>query len=202
MVNPWMEAATEVVAGREPAPAVPVERPRVRAHPCPPVAVQPLEPGARLPRRAVKPGPMVWVLGVHGGAGESTVARCLPESAAAGHAWPVREDAGPVSVLLVARSSTAGLRAVQRAMRDWASHGVPGVEISGLVLIPDAPGKRPRPLREFVELIRGAVPAVWEVPWCEAWRFEEEPSMVTATAGVGRAIQGLIDDVYPTTNGS
>lgn len=160
------------------------------------VAVAP--PGRRLPRVTVADAQpaRVWWLGVHGGAGETTLEQVMSGSRAAGHAWPLRASAGPGAsapmpiVVLVARTDANGLRAAQAAAAEWASGEVP-VTLLGLVLIADAPGRPPRGLRELAQLVEGGVPRTWHVPWCEAWRQGEPPDAKTAP----RAVRILIDAV-------
>jgi hypothetical protein len=108
----------------------------------------------------------------HGGAGESTLERLLPGSKAAGHAWPISPSrARPARVLLVARTNFSGLTAAQRALRDWASGAVP-VQLDGLVLMADAPGRLPKELRALSQLVASAAPGrSWQLPWQPAWRL-------------------------------
>ncbi len=130
----------------------------------------------RLPRRVVTAPAPVWWVGVHGGSAESTLARLLPGSRATGHAWPQLasdREAGPLPVVLTARSSLRGLTAAQRAATEWAAGTVPGVELLGLAIVADAPGKLPRPLRDLAALVAGGVPRTWHLPWIEAWRLGE-----------------------------
>ncbi|MFZ0088399.1 MAG: DUF6668 family protein [Solirubrobacteraceae bacterium] len=114
---------------------------------------------------------MWFVLGVHGGAGETTLAALLPGAGAADHAWPLSPDPRrPARVLLVARTSHAGLLAAQHALRDWAS-GAVAAELLGLVLMADAPGRLPRQLRPLADLVASATPRIWELPWQAHWRL-------------------------------
>ena len=173
-VNPWLShlepAAPRPAVARpalsEPAPTVPLT-------PQPGVAA----PGAdqQLPRRLLTRGELstlVWWVGAHGGAGETSLERLLTGSRAADHAWPISPDrARPARTILIARTSYTGLTAAQRALRDWGSGSV-SVELLGLVLIADAPGKLPKELRALVDLIDGAAPgATWLLPWQPDWRF-------------------------------
>jgi hypothetical protein len=121
-------------------------------------------------RSSAAPSGAVWVLGSHGGAGESTVAALSPTWQEAGHAWPA---SGPV--LLVARTSLRGLTAAQHAARHWAS-GAVGAQLVGLVLVADAPGHIPKPLRDLAQVVRGGVPRTWQLPWREAWRLGANPA--------------------------
>lgn len=114
-----------------------------------------------------------WWLGVHGGAGVTTLAQAVPGGRDAGRAWPV--SARSQQVVLVARSSASGIAAAQNAARQWASGMVTGVDLLGLVVVADAPGRRPRVLQDSVRLVSGAVPRLWEIPWVEPWRLGAPP---------------------------
>ncbi|MEU9451755.1 DUF6668 family protein [Streptomyces sp. NPDC048277] len=135
--------------------------------------VPPPEQG--LPHASSHPdiGQAWWWLGVHGGAGVTTLEQAVPGGRDAGRVWPV--SARPQRVVLVARSGAHGVRAAQHAARQWASGTVTGVELLGLVVVADAPGRRPRTLQDLVRLVSGAVPRLWEIPWVEAWRLGEPP---------------------------
>ncbi|MQA03538.1 MAG: hypothetical protein GEV07_12735 [Streptosporangiales bacterium] len=119
-----------------------------------------------------------WAVGVHGGAG---VTRLVSGMAAGGYDvsqhWPV-VPAGVKArpLLLVARTDQHGLRAAQDAIREWFWRLTPpGFDLAGLVLMADAPGKLPPPLRNQARTLAGSVPRVWHIPWVEEWRFGEQP---------------------------
>ncbi|WP_326798179.1 hypothetical protein OG946_24615 [Streptomyces sp. NBC_01808] len=114
-----------------------------------------------------------WWLGVHGGAGVSTLERAVPGGRDAGRAWPASVRTEPV--VLVARSSAHGLEAAQNAAQQWASGMVTGIDLLGLVVVADVPGRRPKVLQNLVRLVSGAVPRMWEIPWVEPWRLGEPP---------------------------
>ncbi|MEO7017078.1 MAG: DUF6668 family protein [Leifsonia sp.] len=119
----------------------------------------------------------LWWLGVHGGAGENTLSATVPESRAAGHAWPISHDGLPSNVILVARSNANGLAAAQRAATEWASGALPTIRLLGLVIVADSHGKLPKPLRDLAQVVSGGVPQVWQIPWVEAWRLGEPVSL-------------------------
>ncbi|MGP3973544.1 DUF6668 family protein [Streptomyces sp. 8N114] len=119
-------------------------------------------------------GPGWWWLGVHGGAGVSTLEQAVPGGRDAGRAWPAADE--PQPVVLVARSSANGLKAVRNAAQQWGSQLVTGIELLGLVVVADAPGRRPRALRDLLHLVSGTVPRLWEIPWVEEWRLGEPPT--------------------------
>jgi hypothetical protein len=94
-------------------------------------------------------------------------------------------------VLLVARSHASGLCAAQAAARQWAAGVLPYVRLLGLVVIADAPGKRPKPLSELVRLISGGVPQLWELPWVEALRLGENPDQTKLPSAYSRLANDL-----------
>lgn len=151
-------------------------------------------PARRLEARDA--GVAVWWLGVHGGAGESTLEELFSGSRAAGHAWPLGgTDADRPRVVLVARTNARGLRCTQNAIRDYAGAGL-AVRLVGLVLIADAPGRLPRALRDLAALTAGGVARVWWLPWVEAWRAGQAP----APANSPRAVRGLLGDLRAITS--
>ncbi len=147
----------------------------------------------RLPRRelAADERAAVWWLGAHGGAGESTLEELFSGSRAAEHAWPlVPFGEPPARVVLLARTHAHGLKAAQLAIRDWAADGVT-VLLLGLLLIADAPGRLPHALRQLTDLIAGGAPAVWRLPWVEAWRLGDLPGPANAPKVVRRLREDL-----------
>ena len=113
----------------------------------------------------------VWVIGVHGGAGETTVAVALSGSGT-DRRWP-RAEGAPARVLLVARTHLSGLRAAQRTGQQWAAGATPEVDLLGLVLVPDAPGRLPKQLRDFALVVAGGFPRSWPLRWEEGLRMAE-----------------------------
>lgn len=123
-----------------------------------------------LPLSAVGPDPSLWVVGAHGGAGATTWAHLLG-AGDVGCAWP--RPPHPVQVLVVARSNRAGLRAAQATAIQWASGAVEAVDLVGLLLVADAPGRMPKGLRDYARLVKGAFPQVIEMGWVDSWRVQE-----------------------------
>ncbi|WP_427008494.1 DUF6668 family protein [Pseudarthrobacter sp. H2] len=156
-----------------------------------------VEPDAadRLGCRTVAGTATLWVTGAHGGAGESRLAGILEGARATDHAWPVPDDAfGKPSVLLVCRSDLRGLKAARGALIQWASGAGPAVDLLGLAVLADAPGRLPKPLRDFAALIGGGAPRLWILPWVESWRLGD------ATAGPpGRDYQRFATDIAALT---
>jgi hypothetical protein len=157
-----MEVRTEPVSVT-PAPVTGAARPQKG------IAVP--DAADRLPRRYMSGSATLWVVGVHGGAGESTVTRLIDGSRPTEHAWPVIEGAEmPPRVLLVCRSNLNGLESARRALIEWTSPQAPQVELLGLAVLADAPGKLPKPLRDLATIVGGGAPRLWHLPWVEAWR--------------------------------
>lgn len=119
-----------------------------------------------LPIRSADPAShdgTVAVLGCSGGSGESSLATIL-DAHACGHAWP---PGGPV--VLCARTTATGLQAAQAALAQWAA-GAVSVDVLGLALVRDTPGRRPKPLRDLERIVGSGAPHVWEIPWIAQWR--------------------------------
>ena len=184
--NPWL---APVPAPRTAPPPPPRQPPQIQPlAPQPGVAAPDL--AHQLQRRVLLREELlgVWfVLGVHGGAGESTLEALLPAARAADHTWPLSPDPRrPARVLLVARTSHSGLLAAQHALRDWAS-GAVTAELLGLVLMADAPGRLPKQLRLLAGLVASAAPRIWKLPWQAQWRLGQ-PTLQRAS----RELQQLV----------
>ena len=85
----------------------------------------------------------------------------------------------------------------QGAVAQWAAGVLPSVQLLGLAVIADAPGKRPKPLSDLVRLIAGGVPRLWELPWVEAFRLGDPPDRMKpppAYARLIRDVSGLIEN--------
>lgn len=139
--------------------------------------------------------PQLWILGVHGGAGETSIAATRPDWAEAEHRIPVMEPERPGRVLLTCRTHIPGLLAAQAAATQWADGGLAGLDLLGLVLIADAPGRPSRAIRDLAQVVAGGVPRCWRLPWCEAWRHGEHPPAVR----LPRPVTRLLDDLDELT---
>jgi hypothetical protein len=114
-----------------------------------------------------------WWLGVHGGAGVSTLAEFLPGGCDAHRLWPPSpvEPSLPAAVILVCRTHLAGLACARDAIQQWKAYDIPeGLLLAGLVAVADAPGRLPRPQSEALRLVAGITPRLWTVPWLEDLR--------------------------------
>lgn len=145
----------------------------------PQTSVTPPAPGqGGLALRMVRPTATLWVVGAHGGAGETSIAALNPAWEATDHAWPTPSElAARCPSVLVARTHAAGVRAAQKALTQWASGALGhNTQLLGLVLVADAPGRIPKPLRELAAHVSGGAPRTWHVSWMEAWRLGEDPA--------------------------
>jgi hypothetical protein len=193
--HPWLAEPTEPEEALIPA----VEASRDLPRPTQPQPGIPIPDRAdRLPQREVSRPAAVWLVGVHGGAGETTLSAVLEGARSAEHSWPVSRDESQANVILVARSNAHGLAAAQRAATEWASGSLPMVRLLGLVIMADSHGKLPKPLRDLAQVVSGGVPDVWQVPWVEAWRLGEPVTLDTAPKEVralATAVSALITPI-------
>lgn len=186
--NPWLSQQQEPVE-EGPAPVVEAVAPRAWALGV--VSPDVPEPVGAVGTVAVR-GARRWLVGAHGGAGVSTLARLL-EWGDAERSWPVPAVPGEVlEVWVVARTHGAGITAAQDAAVAWASGRMPGVELGGIVWVPDAPKKLSRVLREQKVHVSGAFPTSVTLPWVEGWREEPAGQLPAAPGNVRRALKPLV----------
>ena len=145
----------------------------------------------------------LWVLGAHGGAAESSLAALVPQWRAANHGWP-RVPGHPLRsrVLLTVRSNVRGLQSAQSAATQWAAGLAPFVELVGLVVVADAPGRMPRPIRDLTQLVSGGVPRTWHLPWIESWRLGEPVALESAPRPARRLVDDLQAVLQPGATGT
>uniref|UniRef100_UPI003F4907C5 DUF6668 family protein n=1 Tax=Amycolatopsis sp. CA-151526 TaxID=3239921 RepID=UPI003F4907C5 len=133
-----------------------------------------------------EPPPRWWWLGCHGGAGATTLTRLIPGGWDAQRAWPDPRFGGPAGCFLVCRSNEAGLAAAQNALVQWRAGYTPQtLTVWGLVVMADAPGRLPRPLKAMVDRLAGVVQRTYRVPWVEAWRTVA-PDLTNAPPEIAR----------------
>lgn len=122
----------------------------------------------------------VWITGVHGGAGESRIADIIDGARVTYHCWPLLPDGASPRVLLVCRADMRGLAAARSALTQWASGAAPEVDLLGLAVLADAPGKTPKELRDFASIVGGGAPRLWSLPWVESWRLGHSTAVPTS----------------------
>ena len=185
-LNPWITKPADSTAEEAPDAHVP------------PAAVisAPLrgmvEPDAadRLSRRTMSGSAALWIAGAHGGAGESRIADLLDGARVTDHCWPVLQDRSTPRVLLACRADMRGLTAARSALTHWASGAAPELDLLGLAVLADAPGKTPKALRDFAAIVGGGAPRLWILPWVEAWRHGD-----STTPPPAREYQRFITDL-------
>lgn len=196
MGNPWIAAAaaasgTDQTAAPEPAEVHetgPVIQPPSGVA-APLANLIPPEAADRFGRHvAAQPG-QLWLVSTHGGAGSSALGAALGLPAVT-RAWPYAAGR-PVHVLLVCRSNLHGLETARLAAREWASQqwaasNLPGVQVHALVVVADAPGRTPKPLKQLEEHVSGAVPRLWRVAWEE--RLRTNPSTPGLVLGAWKSL--------------
>ena len=151
-----------------------------------------VEPDAadRLDRRTMTGSASVWVTGVHGGAGESRIADIIDGARGTDRCWPVLPGSATPRVLLVCRADMRGLTAARSALSQWASGAAPEIDLLGLAVLADAPGKKPKELREFASIVGGGAPRLWTLSWVESWRLGHSTAVPTS-----REYQRFITDL-------
>jgi hypothetical protein len=131
-------------------------------------AVRPPAPA----RPAGNQGQGLWLLGTHGGSGARCLSAVLPGTRYAGRGWPVAVG-GRERVVLVCRTSQRGLVSAQDHAREFRDDGAlrDRLDLLGVIVSADAPGRIPPALRRLERLLSGAVPILGEIPWQPAWRL-------------------------------
>jgi hypothetical protein len=150
---------------------------------------------------AHKKPPEIAVVGAHGGAGTSTVARLL-NATDAGRIWPDSDEQdGTIHVILTARTNAVGLMGASQALAAYFAGGHPeGPCLAGFVLVPDTPGRLPKDLNRRIAILASAT-MVYRLPWVRSWRLcEITPDQATAerlTPGLLRFAEQAVQAAVP-----
>lgn len=130
------------------------------------------------------------VMGTHGGAGTTVVARLLG-STDLGRRWPDRTE--PQLVLLTARTSAYGLAAASQALAGYhAAEHPEGPYLAGFVLIRDAPGRLPKVLKRRI-LILASATTMYQLPWVAIWRLKDREKIPAVENGLRRFADQVMD---------
>lgn len=179
MPNPFIPAAAPEVQVVEPDEPDAVWNNAVALRgPSTPAAV----PGSNIdgiapwPTKNTLDRPLLTVIGLHGGAGATTLCSLLGDDVVDGHgAWPVftgwDRPLPDMPVLAVARTHHAGVAAASRFARLWGADQLPASRLLGIVMVDDAP-KLTSQQRLVARRLGQMTPHGWHVPWQEAWRHE------------------------------
>lgn len=121
----------------------------------------------------------VSLVGLHGGAGVSTLSALLGGDVVdAGTQLPTGNPYVPARprVLLVARTHSRGLSAAEEVTTAWSHRELTDLDVIGLVLVDDGPKLAPATRQTVSRLLR-MTPHGWHIPWVEAWRTSSTPSL-------------------------
>lgn len=154
-----------------------------------PVGVTLDESDRPIPRTFAATDDRMQVVGLHGGAGASSVARLIGGDLARDAGTKVPMGGSP-KVLFVARTHGAGVAAVHRAARAWASGSLQDVLLVGLVLIDDGPRLNKEQQQALKPVLR-LLPNTWRLGWVEAWRLLELPDRRDLSVRTRRSITGI-----------
>lgn len=143
----------------------------------PPPAPTPLNPALRLPaswppRRPTVPGEhLVQVVGLHGGAGTSTMAALIGPAAIDCGAGLDNVVDVTVPVLFVTRSHARGLDLALRIGQQFAARNLDPLPVLGLCVIHDAPSLS-KGLARALRSVERSLPNCWTLPWNEDVRHD------------------------------
>ncbi|WP_280500065.1 hypothetical protein [Nocardia farcinica] len=127
--------------------------------------------------------PLVWLRGVHGGAGATTLAHVLAPAADTSRRWPGVFDRESPFVVLVARETIAGLTRAHDLLRQHHfGFGGPS-EVLGLITVAARPGRMPAEIRRYREVVGSLAGPLWQVPWYEEWTLVEPEQLPIWTPG-------------------
>lgn len=147
--------------------------------------------------RTLRRGPFpasghLYVVGLHGGSGATTVTRLLGDRAAVDACGVVPQLSVPTRprVLLVARTNGAGLSAAKAAAQEWTADDLPDVDIIGLVLMADA-ARLSKYLRAEALSVAGLTPRCWRIGWREDWREQAVPDLSARPARLRKVIADI-----------
>lgn len=122
------------------------------------------------------PESRITVMGLHGGAGASTLAALMGEGVGDhGQAWPEPPEGQALGVVAVFRSHWRGLEAADRFAEQWAAGMLTGSTLLGLVIVDDGPTLSDGQRRAMKRLLK-MTPRGTRIPWVEAWRHASPDS--------------------------
>ena len=186
-LNPWV---TSPVSAEDSVETPDIHMPPAAVISTPLVGMVEPDSADRLDSRTMTGSASVWIVGAHGGAGESRIADIIDGARSTDHCWPVLPGSTNPRVLLVCRADMRGLTAARSALTQWASGAAPEVDLLGLAVLADAPGKKPKELREYASIIGGGAPRLWTLSWVESWRLGHSTAVPTS-----REYQRFITDL-------
>lgn len=135
------------------------------------------------------PGASLCWVSVSGGAGSTSLAHINGDESLTA-CWPEPSRGWPSTVVLVARSNIASLNAAGRFLQEAVARSVPDLDVVGLVVSADAPGRMPRAVKARISEL-GALTTVWALPWVSQWRehpYSADPAAEKVVATVAALI--------------
>ncbi|MFD4813720.1 DUF6668 family protein [Streptomyces sp. NPDC058417] len=131
--------------------------------------VEALLPAVGVPTVSSTTAQVSWV-GAHGGAGVTSLATALG-GVDVGIRWPDPARGEPGRIMVVARTNAAGIQAASTVLDALRVGSHPdGLQMLGVVLVADAPGRLPLSLAQRARVLGSAV-TVHRVPWIPSWRL-------------------------------
>ena len=117
------------------------------------------------PIPADRPGPAVWLLGAHGGAGVSTLAHYLSFTGDCERQWPRGNDIENESpyVVMVARETDDGLKKAHERLIQHREENL-DCELLGLITVAHSP-TLDKSVRQYREVVESATAAHWRIDW-------------------------------------
>lgn len=195
LANPWTTAELEPADVGEPERVDQDELMGDRlaiAGPPVPIGLD-LHGRARTLHRAPLPADgRLFVVGLHGGSGATTVVRLLGSGVAldAERVVPQLSVHAPPRVLFVARTSGAGLAAARAAAQEWAAGDLDDVELLGLVLVADGP-RLSKVLKAQALAVAGLTPRCWRIGWRDDWREQATPDLEVHSVRLRRVLADI-----------
>ncbi|GGK39824.1 hypothetical protein [Nocardia camponoti] len=127
--------------------------------------------------------PLLWLLGVHGGSGASTLEHVLAPAADARGKWPGGFDRESPYVVLVARETISGLTRAHDLLRQHHAGLAGSVEVLGLLTVAARPGRMAPEIRRYRDVVGSLAGHVWQVPWFEEWTLVESAELPVWSPG-------------------
>ena len=137
------------------------------------------------------PAPAVWLLGAHGGAGVSTLARVLAPAADCRRRWPGRFAGESPFVIVVARETVPGLCRALELLRQHAAGLAGPCTLLGLLTVADRPAHRmPAPVRQTRRLAEALVTHEWRMGWIEQYPLTARVDLLPGVVAAGPDAHG------------
>ncbi|MFE3052100.1 hypothetical protein [Nocardia sp. NPDC059239] len=127
--------------------------------------------------------PLVWLLGVHGGTGATTLSHVLAPAADSYRRWPGVFDRESPFVVLVARETIAGLTRAHDLLRQHHAGLAGPCEVLGLITVAARPGRLPAEIRRYRDVVGSLAGQVWQLPWHEEWTLVEADELPVWSPG-------------------